>query len=518
MFKRKFWYHKLILRILLLVQVVFLASCSVKLEPLTEAEIEQIVDEDAQLIDDSRIWLSDNKPISLYDAMAIALVNNLDFRVKYLEEVVSRGQFDISKYDMFPELDVNVGTGHRGPERASSSESVVTREESLVASTSEDRSRAYSDATFSWNLIDFGVSYYQARQDANRVLIAKELKRKALHDILVEVRETYWRAAAAQDLREQIDEIILRLNVAIRKAEQVEKQQLRPPLETLRFRRSLISIMREMKDMKDYLQKAEFDLYKLLNMPLDREYELEYREIDISEIPVVNLDREELLKEALISRPEMREEIYKHKISYDETKKAFLKLFPGIELQLSQSYDSNTFLVNNFWHEISAQVTSNLMDVLSYKTRMKNAKAVENVAVKKRMALQLAILSQVHISFSDYNTALEKLEHYKEVSDVDERISVLTDISAQNEVEMELERIKAKATAITAKLQEFRSYANFQNAFGRLLYSIGYDVVAIEGDYESIESLAHDFEMQLSSLKENNKMFAYLGWEDANYY
>ncbi|MCH2037400.1 MAG: TolC family protein [Rickettsiales bacterium] len=518
MFKCNYWHQKLVLKVILLMHVIILSACSVKLEPLTETEIEEIINHDAKLIDDNRVWLSENKPISLYDAMAIALVNNLDFRVKYLEEVVSRGQFDISKYEMLPELNVNAGTGHRNPERASSSESVTTRNQSLEPSTSEDRSRAYSDATFSWNLIDFGVSYYQARQDANRVLIAQELKRKALHDILVEVRETYWRAAAAQDLKEQIDEVIVRLNVAIRKAEQIERSQLRPPLETLRFKRSLISIMREMKDMKDYLQKAEFDLYKLLNMPLDREYKLEYQEIDMSQIPVVNLDREELLREALISRPEMREEIYKHKISYDETKKAFLRLFPGIELQLSQSYDSNSFLVDKFWHEISAQVTSNLMDVLSYKSRMENAKAVENVAVKKRMALQLAILSQVHISFSDYNTALEKLEHYKEVSDVDERISILTDISAQNEAEMELERIKAKASAITAKLQEFRSYANFQNSFGRLLYSIGYDVVEIEGDYESIESLSKDFEMQLSSLKENDRMFAFLGWEDSNVY
>ena len=46
----------------------------------------------------------------------------------------------------------------------------------------------------SWNLLDFGVSYYRARQQADQVLIAEERKRKVVQNILADTRNAYWRA------------------------------------------------------------------------------------------------------------------------------------------------------------------------------------------------------------------------------------------------------------------------------------------------------------------------------------
>ena len=112
-----------------------------------------------------------------------------------------------------------------------------------------------------------------------------------------------------------------------------------------------------------------------------------------------------------------------------------------------ENYDSNTFLVDQFWHNVSTQITSNLVDVATYKTRMNAAEVQEDLSIQKRMALQLAILSQVHMAHKDYSNSIEVLEQARAVSDLDEEISNLVDISARNEVEIELERIKSSASA-----------------------------------------------------------------------
>lgn len=481
---------------------IVLSSCRMAPEPLSDKEVFDFVEEDARAIRESRITV--DRPISLYDAMAMALVNNLDYRVQLLEQAVAQRQFDVAKFDMYPKIRTSGGYAHRQEERASSSESVLDRSQSLVASTSEDTDRFYGDLGVSWNIIDFGVSYYTAKQEANKLMISKELRRKALHNLLVRIREAYWKAAASQKLKAKVDNVIAHVNVALKKAEKVQQQQLQPPLETLRFQRSLVEIMRDMKSVRVDLERAEIELYQLLNLPIDKQYELSYGTLNFNRVPVLNVDTQTLAEMALLQRPELREEIYKYKISYHETKKALLRLLPGIELGSGVNYDSNSFLVDQFWRDASAQITANLMDFIKYKSRKEAAEVQEDLAVQKRMAMQIAILSQVHLALKDYETALDQLDEAQRVSDIDEKIKKLVEISARNDVEIELETIKAAASAISTKLQEFQSYADFQNSFGRLLLSIGHDIVDIDGQYNDIRELSDEFEEQFTMLQEDD--------------
>lgn len=50
--------------------------------------------------------------------------------------------------------------------------------------------------------------------------------------------------------------------------------------------------------------------------------------------------------EALASRPELREQDYQTRISSAETRKAMLRMLPGLEFSAGGHYDSNSFLVN----------------------------------------------------------------------------------------------------------------------------------------------------------------------------
>jgi hypothetical protein len=70
-------------------------------------------------------------------------------------------------------------------------------------------------AGLTWNILDLGVSYARAKQQANNVLIAKENQRKALQDIIREVRTAYWRAAGAERLMGRIQTIAENIKIAM---------------------------------------------------------------------------------------------------------------------------------------------------------------------------------------------------------------------------------------------------------------------------------------------------------------
>ena len=68
-----------------------------------------------------------------------------------------------------------------------------------------------------WNLLDFGVSYFRARQLSDQKLIAEERRRKAVQTLVHDVRIAWWRAEAAQRLLPDADRLLAEIDQAIEK-------------------------------------------------------------------------------------------------------------------------------------------------------------------------------------------------------------------------------------------------------------------------------------------------------------
>ena len=169
--------------------VMALAGCGITPEPLTEDETEGRIDTDLSTMFSNQEKIE--KPITLHMAMARALSYNLDNRLKVMEEALANKQLDVAKWDMLPDLIVSAGVTDRTNTDASSSRSVETQTESLETSTSVEKTIRTAELKFSWNILDFGVSYYAAKQNADRVLVALERRRKVVHNIIQDVRDTY---------------------------------------------------------------------------------------------------------------------------------------------------------------------------------------------------------------------------------------------------------------------------------------------------------------------------------------
>jgi outer membrane protein TolC len=154
-----------------------LSACSINPVPLTDAENKARAAEDGGKLQKDQERVSG--PITLHEAIARSLKYNLDYRVEMMHKTLAETQLDLTHYDMLPQLVTNVGIDSRNNWSGASSRSLVPPYiESLRPSTSSDRDIFNAQLGLSWNVLDFGVSYFRAHQAADQVMIREEEKRK----------------------------------------------------------------------------------------------------------------------------------------------------------------------------------------------------------------------------------------------------------------------------------------------------------------------------------------------------
>jgi len=458
-----------------------LGGCALS-HPLTDAE--RLAEEDRD-----RIGMFGNQeplrhPLTLHEAFARALKYNLDGRVKLIEEALSQDDLDLSRYDLLPKAYVNPAYTSRNNVNASSSQSITTGQQSLVPSTSTDQNDLSADLLISWNILDFGVSYFAARQQADRVLIGHEERRKVVQALLQDVRRAFWRAASAQRLSRQIADSIQAAEAALPNARKVETEGLRSPVDSLRYQKALLDLIRQLEAAQALLAVSKTELAQLINLPLDQRYSLavpgELR------IKSVNLPIGQMEETALLLNPDIRELSYQKRISVDETRKALLKLLPGITLSYDPSFDSNSFLVNHHWATGAVRIGGYLSNLLTFPTAYRRAQDGETLADLKREAMSMAVLAKLHIAYQHYLDASKQFRRAQQVADVDQRLYEQIRNRNATDVGGDLERISAQVSAEMSQLQRYQSYAETQAALGRLYATLGIDPLP-EDEVETLD-------------------------------
>src|SRR5690606_5500796 len=333
-----------------------ISGCAVTSQPIERSVSEQRAQSDLQLMFAEQEPLT--APLTLHEAMARAVKYNLEARLRVMEEAMAQRQVDLVSLDMLPRMALSAGYAGRSNVSASSSRSVETGTQSLEPSTSQDRDRGVADLTMVWNVLDFGVGYVSAKQQSDQRLIVQERRRKVMHTIIQDVRSAYWRAVAADRLLTQIDSLMARVSQAREKSQRLSEQRIGDPIQALGYQRALIEATRQLEEPRRALSLAKTELATLINLPLGTQVELAPE--DGYQVPELKVDLDTLEQEALASRPELREQDYQARISAAETRKAMLRLLPGLEFSAGGHYDSNSFLVNQSWADYGVKVTWNL--------------------------------------------------------------------------------------------------------------------------------------------------------------
>ncbi|AOS40042.1 MULTISPECIES: TolC family protein [Pseudomonas] len=462
------------------------SGCAVTSDPIERSVSEQRARTDLQNMYKDQEPLSG--PLTLHQAMARAVKYNLEGRLKIMEEALAKRQLDLASFDMLPRMALDAGYVGRNNVNASSSQSVETGTQSLEPSTSQDRDREVADLTMVWNVLDFGVSYISAKQAGDQRLIVQERRRKVINTIVQDVRSAYWRAMAAERLLKQIDSLMARVETARDNSQSMSEQRIGDPVQALGYQRSLIQATRQLEEQRRALSLAKTELATLINLPLGTELTLATQ--DEYAIPELKVDLARLEQEALASRPELREQDYQTRITAAETRKAMLRLLPGLEFSAGGHYDSNSFLVEQGWADYGVKVTWNLFNVISAPAAIDVAKAGEEVASARRQAMSIAVLAQLYVANANYREALRQFKTSQQLADIDGQI--VGQLRNRHEAAGigELDLIQGELNTLQADLRRDLAYADLRNAYGQIFASAGLDPLPNEVQSTAVQSIA----------------------------
>lgn len=465
--------------------VVWLSGCAVKPVPFTDAQRADTARTDRVAMFAEQQPVSG--PITLDEAMARAIRYNLDHRLKMMEEALAQRQLDLSNFDLLPKLTAAAGYTNRNHELASSSEGLYTQDQSLIPSYSTDKNSRTADLNLSWNILDFGVSYYEAKEQADRVLVLEQRRRKVVQLMMQQVREAYWQAVGAQRLEGRIAPLLDQARAALDDSRKTQAQGLRSPIETLNYQHALLDLMRQLQAVRDQLAEARPRLASLMNLDPGKDFTLSAGN-DFT-VPAFDMAMPKMEDIALQRRPELVEASYNERISVNETHKAMAKLLPGIEFSLGAHYDSNSFLVYNAWRSAGISVSWNLLNLLNAKNIRGTAQAQLDVAKMQRMALSMAVLTQVHVARTELAAKTGQFALFKDINGVDQQLLEHTRNATEASAQGKLEEIRIATQAMMSELRLYQSYGELESAYGQMLATLGLDPVSDKLNGQDLASI-----------------------------
>ena len=466
--------RRLLTPVLLLLGCALLVSgCAIKPKSITVNEAQETA-ADLQ----SRVQTPQEPlpaTLTLDEAIARVLKYNLEHRMRMFEVSLKQRQFDLSMLDMLPELTARGEGISRNNWDASVSRGIKPKSPKGDAYTSsDDRDRLTGELALSWNILDVGVSYYTLHQQANRFLIAKEQQRKVVQDLVAETRTAFFKVLIAQELQAEIDKTLAQAEGALTTARDVEEQRLRPLEEILTYQKSLLQMIRQLEELAHELSLAKVELAALMNLPSDQLPTLakpawygDKRELDLT--------RADLENYAFAHRPEIFEWSYQKRITALEAKKAILDLVPGIGLNLSTHYDSNSFDLHSTWQQASVHVAYNLMNVVKFPSKKKMLDVQKEVDEAQGLALGMAVLAQVNLAAQQYGFAGQSVDRAKILANVEERIKELSTRQVSQGQGMRLDVIQKSVSAITGRMNREQSYITYYQALNNLFTAMGVD-------------------------------------------
>jgi outer membrane protein TolC len=475
-----------------------LCACSATTQPLDAAQRQSLA-EDVQ-----RQMFAGQEPIeralTLSDATARAIKYQGEHRLRQMEEAAAAAQIDVARYDLLPKLTASAGYTTRNNEAFgfgfTPAGTIATTPTAAV-----ERQHRTTSLLLAWNVVDFGVSYYRARQISDQKLIATERRRKSVQTLMHDVRVTWWRAEAAERLLPAADRLLVEVDQAIEKTRVIESRKLLPPVQTATLRRALLDLSQQIAYRRTELAQARIDLALLINAPPAGDLPIATVQPDARVVPELTGDVDRLESLALAQRPEMAEEGYRKRITADEARRAIAALMPGVNLEFGFSSDTNKFLLYNSWLTGGLSMAFNVVKLFSLPALNRSQDAQNRVDEARRQAMGIAVLAQTRLAAVRYALAAEEYLIWEQAARDDQLIVQYLGSAEKVGIDTELELIRARARALASEMNRDLAYANVQAAVARLFNSVGYDALPPEDEEKELAELSKLVDLRYSELE-----------------
>ncbi len=442
------------------------------------------------------------KNIDLHTAIAIAVRNNRDLRISVMESALANRQRDLQKFDMLPDIALTAGYSEFTELQPSTSKSVLLDTGSAPPldgtesyTISRDKIQETRGIEFTWNALDFGLSYIRAGQQADRYLIAKELERKAVQNITRDIIRSYWKAQASENLLNKLNPLLKRVDDALADSQYIEELLISAPMDSLLYQKELLDVQRTLQTQQRALINSKNELAALMGLLPNQKFTLTDNE---SYLTNLSMDIQTMEEIALISRPELMESRYQKRISSKDTRAAMLALIPSLKFNAAYGYTDNDYLMNQDTTEYGASIGGNLFDIFSVGATRKASKANQELIAERHLAIAMTVLSQVHLSNINYDLAIEEYDTAQRYLDVARRISKQVQNAQKVSRFGELEVIREEASLLVAELRKDLAFSEMQHSIGQIYASIGKDILPENHQNLSIEDLGNSIKANLA--------------------
>ena len=424
--------------------------------------------------------------LTLEEAIARALKFNYASELTRIEVTLQDRQLDLAVTQMLPHLAADAGYNWRTSYNAARSIDAVTGRQVLDYAYSQEPQRGYASLQFSWNILDAGVGYFQARQQGYRAMIAVERRRKVIDTLVKTAQETYWKAAVAQALLPKIDPLLADARRLLEASRNDAHRRSKPPAQALDEQQALLDIISQLRHIRNALGTAQLRLATLINVPIDSKVEIA-ASTDIRLVKPASVDIAALEETSMNLRPELREAAYEEKISRQDIYKEIINMLPGIGLLGSLSYDDNKLLYNSVWGEMGLRASYNLISLIEGPKAILVAKSAVEVAQVRRLALAIAVLTQVNLSVQEYQNAIDELNAAIEMDGL--RQDLAASSARSGGMQAEAARIRRELAAIAADYERGRALADAYTALANLYIATGKDLVTPDVDISDLDRL-----------------------------
>lgn len=464
---------------------ILLASCSVTPQPFTDIERNQAIEKNLTELYSTQV--TPVRSLTLSEAIARAITYNHDVRLQAYATVVEQRQVDVSNWSIMPDIVASAGYRARGTDNLVLSKNIASGTVSTNPSISEDKARGVADLTFSWNVLDFGLSYLRAQQQADKYLQASERDRRVRHQIVQEAITAWYRAKTAEELEKNISPLMVRVRRAIDASRSAEASRAETPLVALSYQRELLDMLQMLDSMKRDLSSSGNILAALTGLPPSNSVHTGNIDVDIRR---PSYSRKELERIALHQRPDVRVSLYQARITESEASVALASLLPVPSIQAGPSYDSNSYTVNHNWIGMSAQIAQSLLKPLRYETTSRLNDARDALAREQALAVTAASLLQVNLADEMYGVAQDALKTAEMQLDVSRRIHKQTRNATLLEQQGEITLIREDMKLVLSQVRRDLAAQEVRSAAAKLLVSTGFDVYPEGFKDEDIDAIA----------------------------
>lgn len=457
--------------------LVFMSGCT------TVETIDMAADRAANAIADlARLdpdsSLTFDQPLTLDDVIAIGLKNNLDLRIAEYEKVIATDEVFREKLGMLPNLNLGADYNRRSNFPLQNSVNPNSGVETSSTTTTDLRENTTANLNLSWNVLDLGLSYIRSRQAQLQAEIMDVRRQRQAQLLALELTETYWKAALAEDALDYVKKVEEELTAQKALIDQSVKEKRLDAIAAKEVQKKLIDIALSIRDLQADIAAARLDLARLMGLKQTTEFKL-------ARTPVHNvlqtLPRPDDIRGnvdvfenyAVRNRPELFERDLSVRVQKDQAQAELLQMFPGLTLSLGQSYDSNFLLHTQAWSTAAAGISWNLLQLPARFQAKETAERRAEMAKVGRLQMTVAVLTQVHISLLDYEIAADR---FKLREDSYELTAELLEMSRERNKAGILSNLAVTQRLLedmATKLKRDQSVVDLIVAHRRLLASLG---------------------------------------------